>query len=317
MRRIAETPDNIGESILLSVISPKSAAGGTKNGNFRWMRHFAIKKTYFAIDLPPEMLYTYAQNISRRLKQPKPKKGKKMKKTSATPKPVMRPQSFTLIELLVVIAIIAILAAMLLPALSSARERARQSNCISQLKQIGLANSMYISDNSDWAVPAYMPAPTTGIRGIWAAHLSGYAHTGKIGEPGPYGLTWYTSFACPSNTVGYKDVSNWYTHYTVNGYLYNTEAPKDGIRDRSFAIGTVEDPSTTMFATENKNVGSVPTAYGWNTINYLHSKRTNLVYIDGHCGSEEENYFKPGSNPTSPTSVDYCKEALWVAKPTN
>ena len=58
-------------------------------------------------------------------------------------------KNFTLIELLVVIAIIAILAAMLLPALSAARERARTANCVSQLKQIGTANMLYAQDNKD------------------------------------------------------------------------------------------------------------------------------------------------------------------------
>ena len=219
---------------------------------------------------------------------------------------------FTLIELLVVIAIIAILAAMLLPALSAARERAKQSNCTGNLRTLGLANVIYANDNKDYAVPAYARAAGAKISNDWFGLLADMGGQGnKKGVAGPYGVTWPSTFECPSAPenhwgVGTQSVGAWYTNYLLNGYPYNKDDARS-VSDRYFTLGQVDDTSATFFLSESKAANDV-SAETASRIKYRHGNNANLVYLDGHCGSGNLQFFTPANN-------NYKASPLWMARP--
>ncbi|MGI5925082.1 MAG: DUF1559 domain-containing protein [Lentisphaeria bacterium] len=224
--------------------------------------------------------------------------------------------SFTLIELLVVIAIIAILAAMLLPALAKARDKARQISCTSQLKQLGLAMGMYMDE---YARAPYQEAtewgePITSRPASLVYMLNNYVGDSKV-------------WKCPATVQKNAETGALiYVSYFFNGVVFQSAIPQSSVAypsEMSFARDFSEQRSSACQRPKwDGSSGDRLSAAGWwlpgwyvynSEVRFdnLHNGGGNFPYMDGHVGWIKNIGTSAGVFGLTPDTRNTAGSARW------
>ena len=209
-----------------------------------------------------------------------------MKRDSAT---IRSHRAFTLIELLVVVAIIAILAALLLPVLARAKDKARAAQCVSNLRQWGLALRIYADDYSD-----YLPRRGQGVQTLalitrpddWFNALPPYfamsSYQDLVTESKKPAAGDHSVFICPD---GVDPGGTYFLPYGMNMNLSPWNLPEPA------KFGSVVQPVYVVALADapGQYASTYPSAQPYSVV-ARHARRTNLLFLAGQVQSFSGSY---------------------------
>lgn len=185
---------------------------------------------------------------------------------------------FSLIELLVVVAIIGILVSMLLPALNSAKDKSKEISCLSNLKNIGNANQMYIADYDGYVNFQQHGNPSTaGFYGYWFYRAADYVSGGYKRSDWNPNTIWACPNQSPYSTYGWPSYGC--SEYTVSGNpgmpvkITNFSMPSAKVQIMEDVRGTI----TRMVSFYADKMG------GGLGFRHQNGKRINFSFYDGHA----------------------------------
>jgi prepilin-type N-terminal cleavage/methylation domain-containing protein/prepilin-type processing-associated H-X9-DG protein len=248
----------------------------------------------------------------------------------------MKNKAFTLIELLVVIAIIAILAAILFPVFAQAKEAAKQTSCLSNVKNLALGSMLYSSDSDDVFVPVAVEgdfaAPNHGLyqdqSKIWYGILQPYIKNGKAAD-----VTGYTFDAggsmwrCPDDTSTANADPTKRSLFPSYGYNYHLAirnysppagySPDDPAVSPPISMTAVDRPADLVFAGESREANKLAPPYfeeWWDGVSVSNPKtyaadkwekpqrhngqQANYAFSDGHAKNMKQAVIYPVESPS-------------------